>query len=195
MQGAATSRFALAPAPRGLCVVQELVNTATLHPAPQRFPDLLAGPAAAQEWLDAALARWADATGQAAPRIAVAHRDLGPLRTVREALRHRILDPGTAPGTHAAPSGSVAVTSGGAAATYAPQGTGATAVESLVAVEVLLAQSAGTFTRLKACPGPTCGVAFYDESKNGSRVWHDVRTCGNRHNLRASRARRRSPDA
>jgi predicted RNA-binding Zn ribbon-like protein len=37
-----------------------------------------------------------------------------------------------------------------------------------------------------------CPCAFYDRSRNNSRVWHDVRTCGNVANLRASRARRRA---
>ena len=36
------------------------------------------------------------------------------------------------------------------------------------------------------------GFAFYDRSRNNGRVWHDVHTCGNVANLRASRARRRA---
>ena len=35
-------------------------------------------------------------------------------------------------------------------------------------------------------------AAFYDESRNSSRVWHDVKVCGNPVNARASRARRRA---
>ncbi|MEU3980681.1 CGNR zinc finger domain-containing protein [Streptomyces sp. NPDC026672] len=55
-----------------------------------------------------------------------------------------------------------------------------------------MAQSSGVRARLTSCPGKQCGVVFYDESKNASRVWHDSRTCGNRHNLQQARARRRS---
>ncbi|GMA87986.1 hypothetical protein GCM10025868_32360 [Angustibacter aerolatus] len=43
------------------------------------------------------------------------------------------------------------------------------------------------------CANPECGAAFYDGSPNASRRWHDVRTCGNVANLRASRARRAAP--
>jgi len=35
-----------------------------------------------------------------------------------------------------------------------------------------------------------CPSTFYDHSRNNSSVWHDVRTCENLANLRASRARR-----
>jgi predicted RNA-binding Zn ribbon-like protein len=56
----------------------------------------------------------------------------------------------------------------------------------------MLAQHSGAWERLETCPYPPCGIAFYDESKNNSRVWHDVKTCGNRTNLAASRGRRRA---
>jgi predicted RNA-binding Zn ribbon-like protein len=39
-----------------------------------------------------------------------------------------------------------------------------------------------------------CRSAFHDGSRNGSGVWHNVRTCGNTADLRASRARRRTAD-
>ncbi len=58
--------------------------------------------------------------------------------------------------------------------------------------EVLLAQRDGRWERLKVCRNPACPCAFYDRSRNNSRVWHDVHTCGNVANLRASRARRRA---
>ncbi len=61
--------------------------------------------------------------------------------------------------------------------------------------EVLLAQRDGRWERLKVCRNPVCPCAFYDRSRNNSRVWHDVRTCGNVANLRASRARRRAASA
>ncbi|MFF1285457.1 CGNR zinc finger domain-containing protein [Streptomyces sp. NPDC058299] len=48
---------------------------------------------------------------------------------------------------------------------------------------------------MKTCRNPACGEAFYDRSRNGTRVWHDMKTCGNALNLRASRARRQhSPE-
>jgi len=39
----------------------------------------------------------------------------------------------------------------------------------------------GPLDRVRECPGPgNCGWLFIDLSKNGSRRWCDMRTCGNR---------------
>ncbi|MEA5365288.1 CGNR zinc finger domain-containing protein [Amycolatopsis sp., V23-08] len=45
--------------------------------------------------------------------------------------------------------------------------------------------------RFRTCAKAPCGAAFYDTSRSGSRVWHDVKTCGNVVNLRASRSRQK----
>jgi predicted RNA-binding Zn ribbon-like protein len=52
------------------------------------------------------------------------------------------------------------------------------------ALEVL---SAGGFERLKQCPN--CGWLFIDRSKNNSRLWCDMATCGNQNKGRRFRAR------
>lgn len=41
----------------------------------------------------------------------------------------------------------------------------------------LIAESAG---RIKQCAHPHCVLWFYDTSKNGTRRWHSMTTCGNR---------------
>ncbi len=41
----------------------------------------------------------------------------------------------------------------------------------------LLAESSG---RIKQCAHPHCVLWFYDASKNGTRRWHSMTTCGNR---------------
>ena len=46
----------------------------------------------------------------------------------------------------------------------------------------------GTFERLKQCA--ECGWLFLDQSKNNSRRWCDMATCGNRTKLRRHRGRR-----
>ncbi|MEJ1229989.1 MAG: CGNR zinc finger domain-containing protein [Galbitalea sp.] len=74
----------------------------------------------------------------------------------------------------------------------APRGTGSDWLASAIWAEVLLAQQAGTLRRLKLCRNEGCGSAFYDRSRNLSGVWHDVHSCGNAANLRASRARRKA---
>lgn len=75
---------------------------------------------------------------------------------------------------------------------YQPTDTGWRGLAALISVEALLAQTADTWSRLKACAHPVCGACFYDASPNRSRVWHDTKTCGNVSNLRASRTRRKA---
>jgi predicted RNA-binding Zn ribbon-like protein len=72
-----------------------------------------------------------------------------------------------------------------------PQGDAVAWLSGAVLSEIQRAQQTDTWRRLKICRNHNCSGAFYDRSKNNSGVWHDVRTCGNAVNLRASRARRR----
>jgi len=58
---------------------------------------------------------------------------------------------------------------------------------------VLIAQSEGTWPRLKACRADRCQWAYYDWSKNRSGKWCDMAVCGNR--MKARRHRRRSRSA
>jgi predicted RNA-binding Zn ribbon-like protein len=76
-----------------------------------------------------------------------------------------------------------------------PAGNGTRWLASAVWGEVLLAQRDGSWERLKTCRNPVCPCVFHDASRNNSRVWHDVHSCGNIANLRASRARRRAESA
>jgi predicted RNA-binding Zn ribbon-like protein len=61
-------------------------------------------------------------------------------------------------------------------------------VGELLAI-VARAQADGTWPRMKACPA--CGWAFYDRSRNRSRTWCTMATCGNRAKARSYRARHR----
>lgn len=49
--------------------------------------------------------------------------------------------------------------------------------------------AAGTWPRLKVCRQPNCRWAYYDHSRNRSRAWCDMSTCGNRAKARAYRQR------
>jgi hypothetical protein len=73
---------------------------------------------------------------------------------------------------------------------YSTNASGWRGVAALVAGEILIARHSGGWLRFKVCPYHACGVAFYDDTRNNSRVWHDVRICGNRTNLAAARQRR-----
>lgn len=47
----------------------------------------------------------------------------------------------------------------------------------------------GDAVRVKECPGPDCGWLFYDGSKNRSRTWCSMKTCGNTAKVQRFRAR------
>jgi predicted RNA-binding Zn ribbon-like protein len=63
----------------------------------------------------------------------------------------------------------------------------------LIAASIATAQLEGRFGRLKACPGPECGWAFYDHSRNLAGTWCSMSICGARVKARHYRQRRRRP--
>lgn len=193
MPWSATSRYGLVPAPGGLGLAQDLLNTA---PAAHE-PDLLADLATARKWVSEATAEWSVVTGQAAPEVVLEARDLVELRTFREDLREvttREHDDGpAAPVLH---TGAAALELGAdGSVRLRPRETGHRAVVLLVLTALFDSQQAGTGRRLKTCRNPRCLVAFYDRSRNASGVWHSVRICGNAINLRAHRERRRGQES
>lgn len=182
-----TGRFGLEAAPGGLCLAQDLLNTAPLPAA--ALPDLLVDVTTARSWLQDSLRRWSDQTGQSLPVIAIGKKDLPALHELRDVARGWLGEEVT---DHPPRHVQVNVAHRDGRLTYQPDGAGAATVDSLVTLEVLLASRTGTLGRLKLCLNPSCRAAFYDLSRNGTRVWHDKETCGNAINLRASRARRRA---
>ncbi|MFF8642809.1 CGNR zinc finger domain-containing protein [Streptomyces sp. NPDC015345] len=197
MTWSATARYRLEPAPGGLGLVQDLLNTVSAGSPP--WPDLLDGLPEARAWADEAVAEWATATGQPAPRVTLDAKGLRELRSFREALDGLAAPEGKgdteAPGPVAPYSGEAALRLGeDGVVRLEPHGTGWRHLVALTLSAVYEGQRADTARRLKTCRNPLCRVAFYDRSRNNSGVWHDVKTCGNAANLRAYRARRREQE-
>lgn len=202
----ATTRYHMRPAPGGLALVQDFLNTAAAGKPPRT--DFLDQPADAQRWLGQALAAYSGTVERAVAATVVGEHDLRALRALRSDvqcfLSARVsTDAGTATaatGTSAIATGSttvlrhapteVVVNAVGQACHHA-RGTGWRYLESLLLIELLDAQRTGGWARLKLCGNPACAVVFFDRTRNNSGVWHDVHICGNAINLRASRARRR----
>jgi predicted RNA-binding Zn ribbon-like protein len=70
-----------------------------------------------------------------------------------------------------------------------------TGIAGLTARVIGLAHDAmtdGTWDRLSRCHNDSCRWAFIDESKNHSRRWCDMNTCGTQAKSRAYRARQRA---
>jgi predicted RNA-binding Zn ribbon-like protein len=124
------------------------------------------------------------------PQLMITEAELPRLRALRDILRSMIGEPAGSR-IDVAIAGSAAVTVTRAGAHLEPLGSGASWLSAAIAIEAAGAHAGGAFRRLKLCHGPKCRVAFYDRSKNNSRMWHDTATCGNQANVRAHRARRR----
>lgn len=58
-----------------------------------------------------------------------------------------------------------------------------------ILARVLEAEAAGTWRRMKSCPGAHCGWLFYDASRNASSTWCSMSICGNRAKTAAYRRR------
>jgi predicted RNA-binding Zn ribbon-like protein len=64
-------------------------------------------------------------------------------------------------------------------------------IASLLAI-VYEAELLGTWPRLRACRRASCRFAYYDRTKNGSRAWCSMATCGNQAKAQRRRARERT---
>ncbi|MEV0109960.1 CGNR zinc finger domain-containing protein [Nocardia sp. NPDC050799] len=195
MSWPASQRYELSTAPGGLALIQDFLNT-----RPRARPetaDLLDSVRSAQEWADDALRQWSEVTGRTYRQVRLTKDDLGELRGVRtriaEAVRRRGgHEGGPEPIASIAEVDVNAVVGPDGAVVLEPVGQGWRRIMSAMAIEAHQAQVSNTFRRLKTCRNPRCPGAFYDRSPNNSGAWHDVLTCGNLANLRASRARRKT---
>lgn len=176
-----------ASAPGSLALVQALVNTYSGH----THEDLLATPAAASGWLAA--------TGLLPPEAQLSNGEQQALIGTREAIRgvlaahtQRVADVSAAARlTEALMPCRLSVTadpSGAVHLTRADQHPYARVVGAC-AIAIAEAAVAGTWDRLKACPGDRCGWAFYDRSSSGRSRWCSMQVCGARSKMRVYRSR------
>jgi hypothetical protein len=183
-----TQRYGFTSAPGGLALVQDLINTRAIT---GYGTDLLSDGRAATDWAALAVPSWLTLHGIDAPRPKLTNADAAKLRQLRATIGG-LLEGSRDDGLEqVAESVGLAVSRDGLVQLI-PSGRGWRWLSSALWSEVLHAQLTGTWPRLKTCRNPECGSSFYDRSKNNSGVWHDVKTCGNVANLRASRARRRA---
>jgi predicted RNA-binding Zn ribbon-like protein len=154
----------LAPAP--LHVVQSLANT--LRAKPDGDPLRTREEAAA--WLRAAALLPAD-SGLSNSEHAALLRLRESVRDVLAAHADGRQDPAAADRlTRALADGRVVVTVDPASAVHLASAARASYPHLVAAIAVAIAESAaaGTWLRLKSCPAPDCGLAFYDGSASSS---------------------------
>jgi predicted RNA-binding Zn ribbon-like protein len=179
------------PAPGPLEHVRAFVNTRDVDEA----TDALSGPRE--------LAGWLEEHG-----LLVAPRDFAPTAAdvrravaLREALRAHLrahhgepLDPGAAAILDGASRRARLTLRFTAAEETAlePQAAGVDGALGRLLALVAAAIADGTWLRLKVCPADDCQWAFYDESRNRSATWCDMKVCGNRAKVRGFRERTRA---
>ena len=201
MAWSASTRYEVDPAPLGLALVHDLLNT--ISAGRPRAADLLDDLAKAQAWVDQALECWARETAHSVAHVHLTESDLEELRGLRAELRRLLASPDgdgvDGDGADVAPSVHVAAAAlrmdRGGRVVLQPRGQGWRYVAGLVLLEMFQAQQADTWRRLKVCRNARCTTAFFDRSRNNSGVWHSTKTCGNPENLRAHRARQRARTA
>jgi predicted RNA-binding Zn ribbon-like protein len=184
----ATERYGLNTAPGGLELVQDFLNTRAIA---QHGADLVADAAHADAWVTRAVQAWSAERGTDAHPPTLTDDDARKVRALRQTLAGLLAGEPTGGSVIGSSAAAFAISDTGEVR-LEPTGRGWHWLSSALWSEVLLSQQTGTWQRLKLCRNPECAVAFYDRSKNNSGVWHNVKTCGNAANLRASRARRRA---
>ncbi len=73
-----------------------------------------------------------------------------------------------------------------------PTGSGVDGAMAELVAAMYRVGARGDLVRLKACH--ECGGSFFDSSRNRSRVWCDMRSCGSRAKARTYRRRRKGPE-
>jgi len=180
------------PAPGALETVRSFVNT---HDVDDEI-EQLAGPAELVAWL----AEHELLGGDPTPSRASAG-DVRRAIALREALRAHLrahhgdpLDPDAAAVLDAAARRARLTLrfTGGEATALEPAAGGVDGALGRLLAIVKDAIDDGTWKRLKVCAAQSCQWAFYDESRNRSGAWCDMRVCGNRAKVRGFRERTRT---
>src|SRR5688572_4248237 len=145
------------------------------------------------------LAAWLRAHGLNADGVAITPEDVRQAAHLRAAIASLLraylggpADPRTQPTIEAVTERAplrVAVDADGLLVLEAT-GSGVDRALAEIVAALYRCKAAGTSDRLKLCK--SCGHAFYDTSKNRSRIWCDMTTCGSQEKARAYRQRHSS---
>jgi len=146
----------------------------------------------------AGLGAWLEERGLLRPGERVGAADVDRADELREAIRtlllgHNEVEVETAPASavldKTAERGRIALRFDDCRAELVAGAPGVAGALGRVVIAVQESMADGSFFRLKACRAADCQWAFEDETKNGSRAWCSMRSCGNREKARAYRRR------
>jgi predicted RNA-binding Zn ribbon-like protein len=167
-------------------LVQDFVNSRELRPAVE-------GLGTPQD-----LSAWLGAHGVLEPGAPVTAAELAEARRVREALRDLLaakvglavdVDAAKAEIDAAARRAGLELRFDPTCPRVEPTVGGVRGAIGRILVEVYDEMVDGTWERMKACKADDCRWAFLDTSKNKSRAWCSMESCGNRAKVNAYRQR------
>ena len=167
-------------------LIQEFVNSRELRPAVEE----LDSPQSLSDWLCK--------RGLLAPGARVTEADVVEARRVREALRDVLaarngvdvdLPAAMAEIDAAARRAGLELRFDPTCPRVEPTVGGVRGAIGRILVEVYDEMVDGTWARMKACRADDCRWAFLDTSKNKSRAWCSMESCGNRAKVHAYRQR------
>lgn len=169
----ATERYGVRPAPDGLGLVQDLLNT---RASALTGPDMLGDAANADAWAVRAVQAWSTQRGTVSELATLTAHDARKLRHLRDALDRALAG---VPDTNALRDlGAAELTiTGISELRWAPIGHGWRWCYGAILGEVLLSQHNGTWRRLKQCHNASCRATFYDSAWHNGTVWHNQNTC------------------
>jgi predicted RNA-binding Zn ribbon-like protein len=180
-----------APAPGQLALVQDFANS--FWDLKRRGPEQLKSPGELAEWLQK--------RGLLRRGVRLGEADLRRAREVRAGIRALLFANAGAPVDPTALARLNCALQGTCLSVrlradllpeFVPANRDFTGALAAIAGATAVAQLEGRFRRLKACPGPDCGWAFYDGSRNLAGTWCAMSICGSRVKAREYRRRRRA---
>jgi predicted RNA-binding Zn ribbon-like protein len=170
---AATARYDLRPAPDGLALVQDFLNTRAKG---LTEPDLLGDADLANNWSRTAIDSWSERRGITSHAPTMNSQDAAMLRDLRDEIDRTITGPPTE-NAHTLVAAAEFTVSGSGESSWLPTGQGWQWFHSAIAGEILLSQHTDRWQRIKQCRNNTCRATIYDSSWNYSAVWHNRTVC------------------
>lgn len=169
---AATARYGVRPAPDGLALVQDFLNT---RAGATTGIDLLGNANHANAWAGPAVHAWGARRGVAVLPPTMTEGDAKELGSVRDALDDALAGHGFST-THQTLDVHLATTDAGAVL-WTPTGHGWRWLTSAIFAEILLSQHAENWPPIKQCRNAACRATIYDSTWDNSAVWHNRSTC------------------
>jgi len=170
---AATARHGVRPAPDGLALVQDFLNT---RANVATGIDLLSNAHQANGWAVGAVRAWNARRGVVTTPPTMAEHDAAELRSMRDYLDDVIAGRGPEMEVRA-PTDAQFVTALSGQTYWAPAGNGWRWFDSAISGEVFLSQQTKTWRRIKQCRNAECRATIYDSTWDNSAVWHNRTTC------------------